>query len=185
MATGRHPVIRIADEGVGISGPGFTGRRGPPRAARGLSRRYDFLPPIPPRFVAFAWRYLRVHSFCSLLGGRVRRRGLELVTRWLQPGNSRGNDRISQVPGEPRLSVCTCSTPTPAGPRTPDHYGAAAWPLVIERQGLPRRVFRRSIAWLSDSLFTLRSAGCPAPRKTRFRPLVRRYRTGFPPARFR
>ena len=23
-----------------------------------LSKRYDFLPPIPPRFVAFAWRYL-------------------------------------------------------------------------------------------------------------------------------
>src|SRR6185369_8361587 len=22
-----------------------------------LSRRYDFLPPVPPRFVAFAWRY--------------------------------------------------------------------------------------------------------------------------------
>src|SRR5262245_52883507 len=83
-----------------------------------------------------------------------------------------------------RLSVCTCSTPTPAGPLTPDRYGAAAWPLVIERQRLPRKVFRRSIAWLSDSLFTLRSAGCPAPRKTRFRPLVRRYRTGFPPARF-
>ncbi len=23
-----------------------------------LSRRYDFLPPVPPHFVAFAWRYL-------------------------------------------------------------------------------------------------------------------------------
>lgn len=23
-----------------------------------LSRRYDFLPPVPPRFVTFAWRYL-------------------------------------------------------------------------------------------------------------------------------
>ncbi len=37
-------------------------------------------------------------------------------------------------------------------------YGAAAWPLVIERQRLPRKVFRRSIALLSDSLSTLRSA---------------------------
>ena len=46
-----------------------------------LSRRYDILPPVPPRFVAFAWRYLSVHPFCSLPGGRVRRRGLELVTR--------------------------------------------------------------------------------------------------------
>ena len=35
---------------------------------------------------------------------------------------------------------------TPAGLLAPDHYGAAAWPLVCEKQGLPRRVFRRSIA---------------------------------------
>ena len=46
-----------------------------------LPKRYDFLPPVPPHFVAFAWRYLGVHSFCSLPGGRVRRRGPELVTR--------------------------------------------------------------------------------------------------------
>ena len=45
------------------------------------SKRCDFLPSLPPRFVAFAWRYLNVHSFFSLRGGRVRRRGLELVTR--------------------------------------------------------------------------------------------------------
>ena len=31
-----------------------------------VSKRYDFLPPIPPRFVAFAWRYLdRTRSFRS------------------------------------------------------------------------------------------------------------------------
>ena len=36
------------------------------------------------------------------------------------------------------MSVCTCSNPTPAGLLAPDHCGAAAWPLVIERQRLPR-----------------------------------------------
>jgi hypothetical protein len=46
-----------------------------------LSRRYDLLPPVAPHFVAFVWRYLSVHSFFSLPGGRVRRRSLELVTR--------------------------------------------------------------------------------------------------------
>ena len=51
---------------------------------------------------------------------------------------------------------------TPAGLLAPDHYGAAAWPLVCEQQRLPRKVFRRSIAWLSDSLSTLRRAGYPA-----------------------
>jgi len=47
-------------------------------------------------------------------------------------------------------------SPTPAGLIAPDHCGAAAWPLVCEQQRLPRKVFRRSIAWLSDWLSTLR-----------------------------
>ncbi len=34
----------------------------------------------------------RLHSLCSLLDGRVRRRGLELVTRYLHPGICRGNE---------------------------------------------------------------------------------------------
>src|SRR5262249_11400777 len=50
---------------------------------------------------------------------------------------------------------------TPAGLRAPDRCGVAAWPLVSEQQRLPRKVFRRSIAWLSGSLSTLRSAGYP------------------------
>ena len=62
-----------------LPSPGSSGASSPASAV--LSKRYDFLPPIPPHFVAFAWRYLSVHSFCSLPGGRVRRRGLELVTR--------------------------------------------------------------------------------------------------------
>ena len=44
----------------------------------------------------------------------------------------------------------------------PDHYGAATWPLVFQKQRLPRKVFRSSIAWLSDSLSTLRRTGYPA-----------------------
>ncbi len=34
----------------------------------------------------------RLHSLCSLLDGRVRRRGRELVTRYLHPGICRGNE---------------------------------------------------------------------------------------------
>jgi hypothetical protein len=127
-----------------------------------LSKRYDFLPPIPPHFVAFALRYLRVHSFFSLPGGRVRRRGLELLTRYLQPGSHGGDDRISQVPGEPQMSVRHVKS-MPAGLLAPDRYGAAVRPLVSEQQRLPRKVNRRSIEWLSDSLLTLRSAGYPRP----------------------
>jgi hypothetical protein len=49
-----------------------------------------------------------------------------------------------------------CSNPTPAGLLASDHCDTAAWPLVCKKQRLPRKVFRSSIAWLSDSLFTLR-----------------------------
>jgi hypothetical protein len=38
--------------------------------------------------------------------------------------------------------------------------------------------FRGSIARLQDSLFTLRPVRCHTRRKTRFRPLAKRYRTG-------
>jgi hypothetical protein len=72
-----------------------------------------------------------------------------------------GDDRISQVPGEPQVSVCHVQS-TPAGLLSPDRYSAAAWPLVCEKQRLLRKVFRRSIAWLSGSLSTLRRAGYPA-----------------------
>ncbi len=41
-------------------------------------------------------------------------------------------------------------------------HSAAAWPLVFQKQRLPRKVFRSSIAWLSDSLSTLRRTGYPA-----------------------
>ena len=44
-----------------------------------------------------------------------------------------------------------------------------------------RKDFRGSIAWLSGWLSTYHEVGCPSSRKTRFRPLVRRYRTGFHP----
>src|SRR6516164_10259792 len=70
--------------GASLPSPGSSGASSP--ASPVLSKRYDFLPPVPPHFVAFAWRYLSVHSFFSLLDGRVRRRGLELVTRLLRPG---------------------------------------------------------------------------------------------------
>ena len=137
------------------------GSRSPASAV--LSRRYDFLPPIPPHFVAFAWRYLSVHSFFSLPGGRVRRRGLELVTRYLRPGFSlRKRQDLPSSWGTPivrlhmfsrRRQDCWHQT------ITVQQHG----PWYREQQRLPRKVFRRSIAWLSDSLSTLRSAGYPDP----------------------
>jgi hypothetical protein len=68
------------------------------------------LPAVHPAALRFLRLAVpRLHLLRSLLGGQVRRQGLELVTRYLPPGFCRGNDRISQVPGEPRMSVCTGS----------------------------------------------------------------------------
>ena len=100
----------------------------------------------------------RLHSLILLPDGRVRRQGLELVVRYLQPEFRRGaKTGFSQVPGEP-LSVCTCSKPTPAGLLAPDHKVQQRGPWSSKGKGSHDWVFRRSIAWLSDSLCTLRDA---------------------------
>ena len=151
-----------------------------------LSKRYDFLPPIPPRFVAFAWRYLGVSLVefaprrtsvpprpgvghpVSPAGISARKRQ-DLPSSWGIP-----IVRLHMFQSDAGRTACT-------SPFTVQQRG----PWLNKGKGLPRKVFRRSIAWLSDSLFTLRRASYPTRRKTRFRPLVRRYRTGFPPAGFR
>ena len=80
----------------------------------------------------------RMHSLLSLPGGRVRRQGLELVTRYLQPGIRRGANRVLPSSwGTPivRLHMFQSDAGRTACTRP---YSAAAWPLVIERQRLPR-----------------------------------------------
>ena len=78
-----------------------------------------------------------------------------------------------------------CSIPTPAGLIAPDHKVQQRGPWSSKGRGSRDWVFRRSIAWLSDSLFTLRRVRYRTRRKTRFQLLVRLYWTGFTPARFR
>ena len=116
-----------------------------------LSRRYDFLPLVPPHFVAFARQYLGVHSFFSLLGGRVRRQGLELVTRCSSREFAEETTGSPKFLGNPNDLFARVPA-TPAGLLAPDHYGAAAWPPLCRQQRLPRWVFRRSIARLPNSL---------------------------------
>ncbi len=80
----------------------------------------------------------RLHSLRSFLDGRVRRRGQELLTRYLHPGICRGDEL--DLPSSWRISIIRLHVflPTPAGLLTPDHYGAAAWPLDPQVQRLPR-----------------------------------------------
>ena len=125
-----------------------------------LSKRYDFLPPVPPRFVAFAWRYLG----CTRC---VRSSADECAAEaWSWSPGSSSREFAEETTGSPKfLGNPNCPfahvQSTPAGLLAPDHCGVAAWPLVCEQQRLPRKVFRRSIAWLSDWLSTLRRAGYP------------------------
>jgi hypothetical protein len=78
-------------------------------------------------------------------------RGLELVTRWLPPGCTEETTGAPKFLGNPDCPFAHVQS-TPAGLSAPDHYGASAWPLVSKKQRLPRKVFRSSIAWLSDWL---------------------------------
>jgi hypothetical protein len=97
--------------------PGRLGQSSPISSV--LSRRSDFLPSIPRHFVAFVRRYHTIALVLLLSHGKCHRVSPELVTRYLQPGFVGGNDRTSQVPGRPQLSVCSCST-TPASRYIPD-----------------------------------------------------------------
>jgi hypothetical protein len=86
------------------------------------------------------------------------------VVRPVSPAGKppRKRQEIPSSWGTSKLSVCTCSVDS-GRTTAPDHYGAAAWPLVFQQQRLPRKVFRSSIAWLSDWLSTLRSRSCLRP----------------------
>jgi hypothetical protein len=80
----------------------------------------------------------RMHSLLSLSGGRVRRQSRELVTRYLQPGIRRGANRV--LPSSwgttiARLHMFQSDAGRTACTRP---YSAAAWPLLIQRQRLPR-----------------------------------------------
>jgi hypothetical protein len=97
-----------------------------------------------------------LHSFSSLLDGRVRRRDLELVTLYLRPGWSEETTGSLKFLGNPncpfahvpnrRRQDCLHQTNTvqQRGPWSSKGKGSHDW------------VFRRSIAWLPDSLSTLR-----------------------------
>ena len=110
-----------------------------------------------------ALRFLRLavprfHSLCSLLDGRVNRQGQELIIRYLQPEIHRGTSRVLPSSWGTSMIRLPCSKPTPAGPLAPDHKVQQRGPWSSQGKGSHNWVFRRSIAWPSDSLSTLRSA---------------------------
>ena len=88
-------------------------------------RRSDSLPPVSPRFVAFAWRYHRGVLFAP--SGRDDDRGLRgVVIPVPEPERSVETAGSLRFLGNPSVPM-PCSR-TPVGPRTPGHCGASTWP---------------------------------------------------------
>ena len=159
--------------------PGPCGSSSP--ASSVLSRHCDFLPPLPPRFVSFTWRYHGITHISLPPSLRAATAGLGLVTRYPLPGLLpwRRQDLPSSW-GTP-IPVCTCS-PTPAGRCVPDRLRNARMALAKGTTKAPTtKDFRGSIAWLSGSPPTYHDVGYPSPRKAGFQVLVRLSWTGFHP----
>src|SRR5712692_9578299 len=144
--------------------------RFPPRGPGGsrvhaspvLSRRYDFLPPFPPRFVAFAWRYLS--GRLVIRSHRPKRNFGGPGVLWVrQPPTPTCPWRRQDLPSSRETPIAHSHRFFDSGRTARPHYhdGAAARPPQEEQRRLLHWDFRSSIAWLLGSLSTLRRVGPP------------------------
>ncbi len=164
-----------------LRGPG---RSGSP-ASTVLSGCYDFLSPVPPHFVSFAWQY-HGRILCSLRvtrDARVTGRG-PFCYRWARPNSPFFPWRRQDLPS-------SCETPMTCLHMLFDSGGtdtrlamiaAAAWPPLREPRGLLQGTFEAQSHGFQARCLRFAVRVSPTPRKTRFRPLARRYRAGFSPA---
>ena len=154
-----------------------------------------FVPPLQRYYQGTATscrssRRVSFPSFGGATGSRIfrsRHRCVRQLRAWgWSPGIPfraffRGNDRISQVPGEPQFPFAHVLRPRPAETPLTDG-GMLAWPsLSARRRRRQEQNFRGSMAWLSGLPPTYHDVGCPSPRKTGFHVLVRLSWTGFYP----
>jgi len=134
--------------------PGPCGSSSP--ASSVVSRHCDFLPSLSPHFVSFVWRYHGSTHSSLPPPLRATASGLGLVARYPLPGCFHGDDRSSQVPGEPQFPFAHVLRPRPADTSLTD-CGTLAWPPLRERRRHRREDFRGSIAWLPGSPPTYRA----------------------------
>ena len=127
------------------------GARFPPQGLRrsrfpcfhGTIRRCDFLPPIPPRFVAFAWRY------------HPARGRMEMTGPLTFPGNPNCAFALLYDPGRTeRTRPLRCDRYCP---RSNHDEGSRIANFEAQSHGLSTRCLR-FVGWVT-----------PPPRKTRFR----------------
>ncbi len=114
---------------------------------------------IPPRFVAFAWRYHPPISCFAPTGPRWVNRSARSYSGAVTPRTAHCQWNRRDLPsswGTP-MARSPCSL-TPVGQPLPDPYRAAAWPPLRIRRRRQHCAFRGSITPLSSSLCTLRRA---------------------------
>ena len=126
-----------------------------------LSGRYDFLPPVSPRFVSFAWRYHSSARVSPARGRALPRAGLlELVTRYLPPGFRQWKRQdLLRSWGTP-IVLLPCS-PTPARPTHQALTMRRRGPRCVHDEGSRNCSFRGSITRLRHWLSTLRRPDHP------------------------
>jgi hypothetical protein len=173
----RHVSLQRSDNSTPrFPPPGPRGASSP--ASTVLSGRYDFLPPISPRFVSFAWRY---HSSARVSPARGRAlpwAGIpELVTRYLQPGFCQWKRQdLLRSWGTP-LVLLPCS-PTPAGPTHQAIMMRQRGPRTDHDEGSCIRPFGAQSHGFGTGCLRFAGRVAPTPRKTRFRLLAKLFRTG-------
>src|SRR6516225_9814469 len=92
----------------------------------GTTKHSDFLPPLPPCFVSFARRYRRCALGFVPAAARRYNCGPGVVHRNPHTGFIGGDDRTSQVPGEPHYERALLFDP--GGTSALGHYCASMLP---------------------------------------------------------
>jgi hypothetical protein len=149
---------------------------------KGTTRRSDSPPPLPPRFVAFTWRYLGCTRVSLPASPGAATTGLELVTRYLPPGLT------EEVKGPPRFLEGLRARALLSDP------GGIARARPLRRRDAAFRHFH-NVGSRDFNAFGAQSHGpfarclrfaarvAPAPRKTRSRLLASSAGRGWLPAR--
>ena len=130
---------------------------------------------MSPHFVSFARRYHASMQLVSCLPSPLHAK--RRTWSWSSGISSRTfltwkRQGLPSSWGTP-ISICTCSS-TPVGRQSADQNAVVArLPLKRKRKLQREFLFRGSIAWLLDSLSTLRSAGYPNTTQDSLPALVR------------
>ncbi len=132
------PVAQRIDGHRGSAPPSLTGSsRSEFPGTDGTMRCSDALPLLSPHFVSFVWRYHPVR-LSSFLPQARRRLGARSFCDWQPPASSYrdGNDRASQVPGQPLCAYALFFDPGRTESIRP--CDGSAWPPCATRRRLPQ-----------------------------------------------